>query len=145
MTADVIDLVDHHRAVAVALVCDATEVRDDRVVLVAEVAAGQHPGSVRRRRRDDDHRRAATGAFAIIAEVAVDGQATLAHVGGVCAKHDAVLERLMAQFDGREQVRKLLRHGDLTPCHCADFKSRAAPLGTDYATQMPCHATPTIT
>ena len=135
MTADMIDLVDHHRAVAVAFVGNAAEVRDNGVVFMAEVAACQHSGAVRWRRLDDDHRRAAAGALTVIGEVALGGQAVLAHVGGVCAEHDAVLERLVAQLEGCEQVRKLLRHGDVTSCHGADVKSQGGTFGDRL-----CHA-----
>ncbi len=98
MAADVIELVYHHRAVALALVRHLAEMRDHLIGFMAEVAAGQDAGAVRRRRLDDDHRRAATGALAIVAEVARAGQAAVAHVRCVGAKHDAVLQRCVAQF-----------------------------------------------
>ncbi len=52
-----IDLVDHHRAVAMTLLGDTAEVRDDRVIFMKEVATGQYPSSVGWRWLADDHRR----------------------------------------------------------------------------------------
>ena len=96
MTADMINLVDHHRAVAVAFVGNAAEVRDNGVVFMAEVAACQHSGAVRWRRLDDDHRRAAAGALTVIGEVALGGQAVL---GGAERDDFLVLWRAVAPND----------------------------------------------
>ena len=112
VSADVVDLVDHHRAVLVAFVGDAQEVRDYAVVVVAEVGPDQHAGAVRRRRLDDDHRGAAPGALAVIGEVAVAGQPVDAHVRGMGAEDDAVLERLVTDLDGGEEL-GVTRHDGL--------------------------------
>jgi len=44
MRADVVELLDHHRAVLMAGVGDAAKVRDHAVVAVAEVASGEDRG-----------------------------------------------------------------------------------------------------
>ena len=115
MAAYVVDLVDHHRAVLVAFVGDAPEVRNDAVVVMEKVGPDQHAGAVRRRGLDDDHRGAAPGALAVIGEVAVAGQPVVAHVRGMGAEDDAVLERLVTDLDGREEL-GVTRHDGLPLC-----------------------------
>ena len=102
--ANMVELLDHHRPVLVAGVGDAAEVRDHAVVAVAEVAPGEHRGAVDRHRLDHDHRRPAHGPLEVVAEVALGRQALGAHVGGVGAEVQAMLERLRANLDGTEEV-----------------------------------------
>ena len=97
MAADVIGLMHHHRAVLVALVGDAAEMRDDGVVLGQEIAADQHGRAMHRRRLDHDHGGAAARALAVVAEMAVARQALVAHVRGVGAEDDAVLQLEMVR------------------------------------------------
>jgi hypothetical protein len=106
-----VDLMNHHRVVLVTGVGDAAEVRNHAVVAVAEVAAGQDTGGVGRDGLTDDHRGAATGPLCVVAEVALTGQAVLGHVGGVSAEVEPVLQCLVAQAQGVEQVGKRRRHG----------------------------------
>ena len=69
----VIDLMNHHGAVFVAGIGDAAEMRDHRIVPVAEVAAGENAGGVGGDRLAHDHRRAAPGTLAVVAQVAFPG------------------------------------------------------------------------
>ncbi len=73
MTTDVIDLVDHGGAVAMALVRDLAEMRNDLVGPVQKIAADQHARLVRRRRLDDDHGGPASRSLAVVAEVPLAG------------------------------------------------------------------------
>ena len=113
MRADVVELLNHHRAVFVAGVRYPAKVRDHAVVVVAEVAPGEHRGAVDRHRLDHDHGRPAHGPLQVIAEMAFGGEAFGAHVGGVGAEVQAMLERLRADLYGAEQVREWRcgRHG----------------------------------
>ena len=104
--ADVVELVDHHRAVRLAGRGDAAERRDHGIVRVAEVAAGQDRRRVHRHRLDHDHRRPAPRPLLVIAAVTLAGQAAFGHVGGVRAEHEAALQRLVAQRERREEVGK---------------------------------------
>ena len=104
--ADVVELLDHDRAVLVARVGDAAEVGDHRVVAVAEVAPGEDRGAVDRHRLDHDHRRPAPRAFEVVTEVTFGGKALGAHVGRVGAEVEAMLERLRADPDRAEEVRE---------------------------------------
>jgi hypothetical protein len=106
MLPDVIDLVNHHRAVVVASIGDAAKVGNHCVVRVAKVATGEDAGGVGGDRLADDHRGAAPGALGVIAQVALTGQAGLCHVGGVGAEIEPVLEGLVTQIQGREQMGK---------------------------------------
>ena len=116
MGADVIHLMDHHRAVLMAGIGDAPEMGNDRVAFGQEIAPGQHRGLMDRRGLDDDHRRAAAGPLAVIAEVALRRQPLDAHIGGMGAEVEAVLQRLVAQLQGLEEVREsLLGHSVGTP------------------------------
>ena len=104
--ADVVELLDHDRAVLAACVGDPAKVRDHRVVAVAEVAAGQDRGAVDRHRLDHDHRRPAPRPLEVVAEVPFGGKPLGAHVGRVGAEVEAMLERLRADPDGAEEVRE---------------------------------------
>ena len=104
--ADVVELLDHHRAVLVAGIGDPAKVRDHAVVAVAEVAPGKHRGAVDRHRFDHDHRRPAQGPLDVVAEVAFGGEALGAHVGGMGAEVQAMLERYRAHLEGAEEVRE---------------------------------------
>ena len=115
--ADVVQLVDHHD-VGVrrpAGVGQPPEGRDDRVVVVAEVAPGQDPGAVDRHRLDDDHPGAAERPLPVVADVALAGQAALGHVGGVGAEGDPAPQRPVAQPERLEHVRERLAHGAGSP------------------------------
>ena len=113
MLPDVVDLMNHHRAVRVARVGDTTEVRNYGVVVMAEVAPGEHPGGVGRDGLADDHRGTAAGPLGVVAEVALPGQPVLGHVRGMGAEVEPVLQRLVAQGQGLEQIGKRRRHGVL--------------------------------
>ena len=104
--ADVVELLDHDRAVLVAGIGDPAKVRDHAVVAVAEVAPGKHRGAVDRHRFDHDHRGPAQGPLDVVAEVAFGGEALGAHVGGMGAEVQAMLERDRAHLDGAEEVRE---------------------------------------
>ena len=106
--ADVVELVDHDdvRVRLATGVGHAPEGRDDRVVVVAEVAAGQDAGPVDRHRLDDDHPGAAERPFAVVADVALAGQAVLGHVRGVGAERDPAAQRPVAQRQRLEDVRE---------------------------------------
>jgi hypothetical protein len=122
--ADVIDLVDHHRAVLVAGLGDGPEGRDDGVVLVAEVAPCQDPGAMGGYGLDHDHRGASTCPLGVVAQVPRAGQAVLGHVRGVGAEHDAVLQRRVPQGERRQQVREgFAGHGPLSGFPCARHRA----------------------
>ena len=93
MAADMIGLMHHDGAVLVALVGDAAKMGDDRVVLGQEVAADQHCRTVYRRRLHHDHRSPAPRPLAVIAEMPVAWQAFMAHIDGVGAEDDAVMDQ----------------------------------------------------
>ena len=99
MAADMIDLMAHDCAVAVAFVGDLLEVGNDAVV-VAQVAARQDCSVVGRGRLDHDHGCATARAFAVVTEMPVGRQAVLGHVRGMGAKHDAAFERVPVQLHG---------------------------------------------
>src|SRR5262245_37877207 len=105
----------HHRAVLVALVGDAAEMRDHRVVLGQEVAADQYGRAMNRRRLDHDHGGAAARPLAVVAEVAVARQPLMAHVRRVGAEDDTVLQLEMTELHGREEMRELGFHERLIP------------------------------
>jgi len=104
--ADVIELLDDRRAVALDLLGDAPEVGHDGIVVVAEVSADDDGGAVHRHGFDHDHRGTAPRPLAVVAEVALAGQALLAHVRRVRAEDDAVLQREMAQGQRRKEMRE---------------------------------------
>ena len=104
MGADMVHLVDHHRAMLVAGLCDAPEGRDDRIVLGAEIAAGQDAGLMHRRGLDDDHGRPTARPLAVIAEMALRGQALDAHIRRMGAEDEAMLQGLVAQLQGLEEM-----------------------------------------
>jgi hypothetical protein len=106
----VVQLLQYRRSVRVYRVGDFTEMRDYRVVAVAEVAARQHCGGVHRHRFDHDHRRAADSAFFVVTAMAFPGESEIGHVGGMGAKHDAVVEFSVTQFERLENV-LVLAHG----------------------------------
>ena len=108
VSADVIDLMTHDGAMAVAFVGDLAEVGNDGVV-GQEVAAREHRRWVRRRRFDDDHGGATPRTLAVVAEVPVERQPALGHVRRVRAEHDAALERMPPETRRREQVGEVLR------------------------------------
>ena len=101
-----------------------------RVALGEEVAASQHPGAVHRHRLDDDHRRAAAGALAVIAEMAVPGQALVAHVDGVGAEHHPVRQRAVPELDRREDIGEFSAH-DGSPCASAGIRGAGEGIQRD--------------
>ena len=125
MAADMVGLMHHDRAMLVALVGDAAEMGDDRVVLGQEVAADQHGGAVHRRRLHHDHGGSAPRPFAVVAEMPVARQPLMAHIDGVGAEDDAVLQFQMPQFDRREQRGKLGLHTDIPPASLRAAGSRS--------------------
>ena len=112
MLADVVERMDkdHIRIRLATGVGEAAECRDDRVVVVAEVAPRQDRGAVDRHGFHDDHPGAAERAFAVVADVAVTGKAVLGHVGGVRTERDSARERLVAKAERLEEVREAVRH-----------------------------------
>ena len=106
--ADVIQLVDHHdvRVGRPAGIGQPPECRDDRVVVVPEVAAGQDGGPVDRHGLHDDHPRATERALAVVADMALAGQPALGHVRGVRPERDPAGQRLVAQAERLEDVRR---------------------------------------
>src|SRR6185503_8700980 len=88
--ADVVELVDQDdvRACLAAGIGEATEGRDDRVVVVAEVAPREDSGPVDGHWFDHDHPGTAEHALPVVADMALPGKAVLGHVGGVCPKGD---------------------------------------------------------
>ena len=104
MGADVIELLDHHRAMLMAGVGDAPEVFDDAVVAMPKVTAREHRGAVHRHRLDHDHRGPANRTLPVVAEMALHGQPLDAHVGGVRAEVEAVREGLAPERQWREQM-----------------------------------------
>ena len=73
MLPDVIQLLDHH-GVGVGLaarVGETSEGRDDGIVVVAEVAAGQDRGAVDRHWLHHDHPRPAECPLPVVADVAI--------------------------------------------------------------------------
>ena len=64
------------------------EGRDDRVVVVAEVAPGEDASPMDRHRLDDDHPGAAERPLPVVPDVALSGQAALGHVGGMGPERD---------------------------------------------------------
>ena len=124
MLPDVIQLLDHHD-VGVRVptgVGQLPEGRDDRVVVVPEVAARQDRGPVHGHGLDHDHPCATERALAVVADVAFPGQAALGHVGGVRPERDPARERPVAQLQRLEDMRE--RHG---PCQYAAMAG-APPL-----------------
>ena len=114
---DVVQLVDHDD-VGVrgpAGIGHAPEGRDDRVVIVAEVAPGEDPRPVDGHRLDDDHPGAAERALPVVPDVALAGQAALGHVGGMGPERDPAPQRPMPQPEGFEHVRERLAHGAGSP------------------------------
>lgn len=106
----VIDLVNHHAAVCVAGIGDAAEMRDHRIVPVAEVAAGENAGGVNGDRLAHDHRRPAPGTFAVVPQVAFARQPVFGHVGRVGAEIEPVAKCFVAQAQGLEKMGEQLRH-----------------------------------
>ena len=70
-----------------------TEVRNDRVVSVTEVAAGQRRGAMRRHRFDHDHPRAADRPLDVVADVTLARQTAFGHVRRVRPERDPGRER----------------------------------------------------
>ena len=68
-----------------------------------------------RHRLDHDHRSPTDGAFQTISNVLIIGQARRGHIGGVRAKHHAVLQGLMAQLDGPKDMRELCHQLTVSP------------------------------
>src|SRR3546814_14907882 len=109
--AQVIDLLDDGGAVAMHAVGDPAEIRNDRIVLGAEIAAGERRLAGGGHRLDDDHPGAAAGAFGVVAEVAVYWPPVQAHVGGMGAEIDLAEPRLVAQTNGTGKMRDRRRAG----------------------------------
>ncbi len=106
--AHVVQLLDHHdvRIRVAAGVGESAERRDDGVVVVAEVAAGQDGRSVDRHGLHDDHPGATERPLAVVADVPLAGQPALGHVGGVGPEVDPARQRPVAQLEGLEHVRE---------------------------------------
>ncbi len=107
--ADVIELLDNVRAFGMNRIGDAAEMRDDGIIVGAEIAARQHRGPVDRHRLHHDHRGPAHRALAVIAEMPLARQAIDAHVGGVRAEHDAVAQAEVSQLQRLKDRRMIHR------------------------------------
>ena len=116
MGADMIKLLDDGAAVILHLFGDAAKVGDDGIVIGQEVAAGQNRRAMDRHRFDHDHARTAPGALAVVAKVPLAGNALFAHVGGMGAEHDAVLQREMTQPQRRKELGIGFGHGTKANC-----------------------------
>ncbi len=104
MGADMEHLADDDGAVFMHRVGDLAEARNDRVIAGAELPPGQDRRLMDRYRFDHDHPGTPSGAFPVIAEMPFRGQAVDAHIGGMGAKDDAVLQRLVANGQRLEQL-----------------------------------------
>jgi hypothetical protein len=111
--ADMIDLVKHRCAVGMAFIGDASEVGNDLVAFGEKIPANQDAGSMGRYRFDNDHAGAATGALSVVSEMSIARQTFVAHVDGMRAEYDPVLQRPVANFDGRENLWIVPRHDHL--------------------------------
>ena len=131
MLANVVELVDHHHVVGMTGIGDTAESRNDGVVGMAEVAAGEHRRRMNRYRFDDDHRCAAAGALLVVGAVALAGHAGFRHVGRVGAKDEPVLERLVTQRERLEEMGEALRHNRSTSL--VRRRRRAGPGQRDEA------------
>jgi len=103
MPADMIDLMDHDCAMRMAFIGDLAEMRDDHVAFMQEIPARQDAGPVGWRGLDHDHRRTAARPFPVVAEMARTRDALVTHVGRMGSEDDPVLQRLVAQLQGREE------------------------------------------
>src|ERR1039457_825498 len=112
MGAGVINLVDHHYVVAMTFFSDPTEMRNDGIVFMQEVAANESARAMRRHWFDHDHGGAAPGAFAVISEMTIARQALIAHIDRMRPEDQAILERLVPEPDRRKQGRKCAGHGN---------------------------------
>ena len=104
MGADMIKLLEDHRALFVHRVGDASKMGDDLIGRVAEVAAGEHSGGMHGHWFHYDHACPAHGAFAVVGNMLIPWQPVTAHVGGVGAKDHAVSQGFMAQLHGFEHM-----------------------------------------
>ena len=108
---DMVELVHHDRAVGVAFIGDLAEMRDHLVALGKEIPANEDAGPMRRGGLHHDHGGPSPRPLAVVAEVTGPRDALVAHVDRMRAEDDAVLERDVAELEGREQRRVGLRHG----------------------------------
>ena len=104
---------NHHRPILVANLGQFSKVGYDTVVAVTEIAPGENPGTVDRHRLANYHRRPATGALGVITNMTLAWQTVLGHVGGMRAKVEPVLERLVTNLQRLEQMGKQFRHEHL--------------------------------
>jgi hypothetical protein len=71
MLSDVVELMNHDRAVFVTRFGETPEVWDHGIVTVAEVAPGEDSGTVYGDRLTHDHRSSSARAFGVVTEVPV--------------------------------------------------------------------------
>jgi hypothetical protein len=109
---DVIQLLQYGGAVGMYRLGNFTEMRDDRVVAVAKVTAGQYCGGVYRHRFDYDHCSTAARAFFVVAAMALARQTHIGHVGGMSTEYDAIVEFAMTQVEWLENI-GIVSHGVL--------------------------------
>ena len=110
--ADVVQLLHDRGALGVHGVGDPPgSRRDDGVVAVPEVAAGEHGGRVHRHGLDDDHRRPAAGPLAVVAEVTSAGSPPSV-MFAVCAPKTMRFRSVRwRSCSGSREVREALVHG----------------------------------
>ena len=77
--------------------------RNDRVIAVAHISAGEHGGSVDGNGLDHNHCCAALGPFQVIPQMPGSGQSVHRHIGRMRPKNDTVFKRLVAQRQRREK------------------------------------------
>ena len=102
--ANVVKLLENHRAFLVNGLGDLPEVRDHLIRAVPEVTPCQHRRRMHRNRLDHQHSGTAQGAFTVVGHMSLGGQTLLRHVRGVRPKHNAVAQGLVPQRHGGKNV-----------------------------------------
>jgi hypothetical protein len=102
--ADVVELLDHDRAVLVAGIGQAAEMRDHRIVAVTEVAARQHRRLMHRHRLDHDHGGPAQRPLQVVVQVTLARQPAFGHVRRVGTEGEPVLQPFVAEIQRLEEV-----------------------------------------
>ncbi len=98
-----VQLLDHDDTFAMAGIGNHLEWRNDRVIAVAHIAAGEHGGAVDGNGLDHNHRRTAFGPFQVIPQMPGSGQTVHRHIGRMRSKNDAIFKRFVAQCQRRKQ------------------------------------------
>ena len=116
MLADMIELMEDHRAMRMDGVGDLAEMRDDLIGRMAEIAAGQDGGAMHRHRLDHDHRRTAAGALLVIAAMALAAAGPSSDMLAVWAPKTMRLRRVLwRRFSGWKRWGKAVGMGAFSP------------------------------